>query len=56
MINNFNSKVVTPGFKSVIDGMGMKRGSTVGRLIMVFDIVFPKTITDSQKEQLKNIL
>jgi DnaJ-class molecular chaperone len=36
--------------------MGMKRGSTVGRLVMVFEIVFPKTITDSQKEQIKNIL
>jgi len=56
MINNFNSKVVTPDFKSVIDKMGMKRGNNVGRLIILFDVMFPKTLSDTQKEQLKNIL
>ena len=56
MINNFNSKVVTPNFKSVIDKMGMKRGNNVGRLIILFEIEFPKTLSDTQKEQLKNIL
>lgn len=56
MINNFNSKVVTPEFKSVIDKMGMKRGNNVGRLIILFEIEFPKTLSDTQKEQLKNIL
>jgi DnaJ-class molecular chaperone len=56
MINNFNSKVVTPNFKSVVEKMGMKRGNNVGRLIILFDIEFPKTLSETQKEQLKNIL
>ena len=56
MINNFNSKVVTPNFKSVVEKMGMKRGNNVGRLIILFNIEFPKTLSETQKEQLKNIL
>lgn len=56
MINNFNSKVVTPEFKSVIDKMGMKRGNNIGRLIILFEIEFPKTLSETQKEKLKNIL
>ncbi len=56
MINNFNSKVVTPDFKSVVEKMGMKRGNNVGRLIILFNIEFPKTLSETQKEKLKNIL
>ena len=56
MINNFNSNVITPNFKSVIANMGMKRGDNVGRMVILFEIEFPKTLSDEQKEQLKNIL
>jgi len=56
MINNFNSRVVTPDFRSVVDKMGMSRGNNVGRLIILFEIEFPKTLSETQKEQLKNIL
>ena len=56
VINNFDSKVVTPNFKTVIDKMGMKRGEKTGRLILLFEIEFPKTLSAEQKEQLKNIL
>lgn len=56
MINNFNSKVITPNFNSIIDKMGMKRGNKVGRLIIAFEIIFPKNISDIQKKQLAEIL
>ena len=56
MINNFNSKVVTPNFRSIIDKMGMKRGNNVGRMIILFEIIFPKTLSETQKEKLKEIL
>ena len=56
MINNFNSNVITPNFKSVIANMGMKRGDNVGRMVILFEIEFPKTLSDEQKEQLNNIL
>lgn len=56
MINNFNSKIITPNFKSVIDKMGMKRGKNVGRLVILFEIMFPKTLSETQKEKIKDIL
>ena len=56
MINNFNSKVITPDFKTVIDKMGMQRGKNVGRMIIVFDVIFPKNLSEKQKEQLNHIL
>ena len=56
MINNFNSKVITPDFKTVIDKMGMQRGKNVGRMIIVFDVIFPKNLSEKQKEQLTHIL
>jgi DnaJ-class molecular chaperone len=56
MINNFNNNVITPDFKSVIAKMGMKRGNNIGRMIILFEVEFPKTLSEEQKEQLKNIL
>jgi DnaJ-class molecular chaperone len=56
MINNFNSKIITPNFNSIIEKMGMKRGNKVGRLIITFEIEFPKNLSDIQKKQLVEIL
>jgi len=56
MINNFNSKIITPSFNSIIDKMGMKRGNKSGRLIIAFEIIFPTNLSDIQKKQLAEIL
>ena len=55
-INNTDGKIMEPGDKSVINGMGMIRNDKKGRLIIVFHINFPKKISDEQKEKLRNIL
>ena len=55
-INNTNGKVINPGYKSVIENMGMVRGDQVGKLIVVFHVNFPKNLSDEQRKKLRDIL
>lgn len=52
VINN-DKTIVTPSFKKVIEGMGMKRDDAVGKLIIEFMIEFPKTLSDEAKNAVK---
>ena len=55
-INNTDGKIMEPGDKSIIEGMGMFRNNRKGRLIILFNIHFPKKISKEQKEKLREIL
>lgn len=55
-INNTDGKIMEPGDKSIIDGMGMFRNNSKGRLIILFHIHFPKKLSKEQKEKLQEIL
>jgi DnaJ-class molecular chaperone len=55
-INNTNGRVIYPGYKSIIENMGMLRGDQVGKLIVVFHVNFPKNLSVEQREKLKDIL
>lgn len=55
-INNENSSVVQPSSSTVVAGMGMKRGTDIGDLMIEFEIEFPKKLSEEQKEKLKEIL
>ena len=52
VINN-DKTIVTPSFKKVIEGMGMKRDDAVGKLIIEFVIEFPKELSDEAKNAVK---
>ena len=56
----FNNKskisIIRPNFKKNIPNMGMKRDGKVGNLIVIFDIVFPDTLTEENTETLSAIL
>lgn len=52
VLNN-DKTVVTPSFKKVIEGMGMKRDDAVGKLIIEFVIEFPKELSDEAKNAVK---
>lgn len=52
VINN-DKTIVTPSFKKVIEGMGMNRDDSVGKLIIEFIIEFPKTLSDEAKNAVK---
>ena len=36
-INNSGAKIMYPGYKKLVQGMGMKRGESTGNLIIEFD-------------------
>ena len=52
VINN-DKTIVTPSFKKMIEGMGMKRDDSVGKLIIEFMIDFPKELSDEAKNAVK---
>ena len=55
-INTGNNSIVKPGSETTIKEMGFERNGIVGNIIINFDIVFPKKLSDSQKLKLKDIL
>ena len=56
----FNNKskisIIKPNFKKNIPNMGMKRDGKVGNLIVVFDIIFPDSLSEENTETLSSIL
>ena len=55
-INNSGGKIMSPGYKKLVRGMGMKRGETTGNLIIEFDVIFPNKLSETQIEKLQEIL
>ena len=55
-IANHNGNIITPTFRKIIPGMGMRRDHKQGALIISFNIVFPTTLTETQTASLKEIL
>lgn len=55
-INNIDGNVIKPFFKKKIPELGMIRGDKKGSLIISFEVEFPDSLSQSQKEQIKNIL
>ena len=61
-INNSNGKIITPGYHKSIANMGMRRvlphpaSPLLGDLIIVFDVEFPTSLTDEQRDKIKDVL
>jgi DnaJ-class molecular chaperone len=59
-INNTNGTIIRPFYKKNVNNLGMKRKNKnmemVGNLIISFEVLFPKNLTDDQKEELSKIL
>ena len=54
-INN-NDFIIKPGYKKIINNLGMERKNVKGNLIITFEITFPEKLSKSQIKSLKNIL
>lgn len=54
-IQNAKGNIISPSYKKIIPGMGMKREGQVGQLIIGFDIQFP-TLTEETIDSLEKIL
>jgi DnaJ-class molecular chaperone len=56
-LNNKNSPtVVKPNYRKVVPNMGMIRDSSVGNMIIDFEITFPESLTPEQIAALNDIL
>jgi DnaJ-class molecular chaperone len=55
-VNNNSSNIIEPEHKKIVSGLGLKRETHVGNLIIHFHVKFPETLSEEQKIQIKNIL
>ena len=55
-INNPTGHIVSPSFKLIQANMGMVRGDHTGQLIISFNILFPKTLSEDTITQLNLLL
>jgi DnaJ family protein B protein 4 len=56
MIASEKGRIISQGGRRCITGKGFQRGQTMGNLIIVFNIVMPKSLTDEQIQRLAKIL
>jgi DnaJ homolog subfamily B member 4 len=54
--NQTNVETVYPGYQRILEDLGMITETEKGKLIVEFDVEFPKDITKEQREQLTNVL
>ena len=55
-INNEAGNIIPPDFRKTISNFGMTRDNSTGDLIIIFDVIYPKTISEKQIKELSNIL
>ena len=55
-IKHEKGNIIPPGFQKRITGLGMERNNMKGNLIIVFKIVFPKTLSTEQIDKILEIL
>ena len=55
-INNDKGNIIPVNYSKEINNLGMSRDNNIGKLIIIFDILFPEKLTNEQIEKLKEIL
>ena len=55
-MNNNKGIIVTPDYKKIYQGMGLKRGEHTGNMIIHFQVEFPEKLTNEQIDKLIDIL
>lgn len=55
-INNEAGNIIPPDFRKIIPNLGMQRDNDIGNLIIIFDVKYPKQLSETQINQLKEIL
>lgn len=54
-INNHSGNIISNGYRKIIPNMGFSRDNHVGNLIIIFNVTFPKNLSNEVMEQLKAI-
>lgn len=55
-IANHAGNIISPQFKKIIPGMGMRRDNRQGALVISFSIAFPSALDEAQMAALKDLL
>lgn len=55
-INNHPGNIIPPNYQKIIPNMGLTRDNHVGNLVIVFQIIFPETLTLEKIDELNKIL
>lgn len=55
-MTNHRGNVVSPEFRRVYPGMGLKRGEHKGNMVVVFHVQFPEKLTEEQIQTLSEVL
>jgi len=55
-INSEPGNIIQPNFRKTIPKFGMTRDTTIGDLIIIFDVIYPKTFSETQIKELSNLL
>ena len=55
-INNEGGNIIPGNYKKEIANLGMSRQNNIGKLLIIFNVIFPETLTTEQIKALKDIL
>lgn len=55
-IRNSSGTIISPGYTKSIPGLGIKRDGHSGKLLILFNIIFPRSLEKDVIEKLKDIL
>ena len=55
-LNNNVGNIIPDKYRKIIPNMGLTRDSHIGNLIIIFNVEFPKTLSEEKIEKLKTIL
>ena len=55
-LNNNKGNIIPPGYKKFYPNMGLTREEHKGNMIIIFNIIFPETLSEEKINSLENIL
>ena len=55
-IQNNGNTIIYNNFKKEIKNLGIKREQNHGKLIIIFQVIFPEKLSEIQKNKLKTLL
>ena len=55
-INNSTFTIIKPNYNKIIPSLGMTRDNTTGNMVIVFNVIFPDTLTPEQIATISSVL
>ena len=55
-LNNNPGNIIPPGFRKMINNMGLERDQTRGNMVIIFNVEFPEKLTEEQMTKIRDAL